>query len=161
MRYPYVSAGQVAAPIFGAASLVLAWVLWTFLGGLLPLELVLAAAIASVTGFHVFASQSRERPPSLWQASVADGLIAGIISGVLIGLIISLIAHRAGGSHSSSVVRDTLAATVLSAVGAGAGGALCGYIVLLAGGEQRLSRISPSRSRTAPRHRAAPRRRKR
>lgn len=133
----------MAAPIFGAAGLVLGFVLSHTVGGYPPLDVILAAVIAGPAAYLVFASQSRQRPPSVVQASIADGVVTGLVAGIPLAVAISLVAHGAGASVSSHIVGDTVTAAALTAVAAGAGGGICGYLVLLAGGRGRLERTPP------------------
>lgn len=157
-RYPYLPAGKVAAPIFGAAGFIAGWLLaLRAFGGLSPLiAAVLWAAIAAVTGFVVFASQGPQRPASVTQAAVADGVVAGIIASISAAIISTLIAKGAGTGSSALSASDFFAAVAAGLLGGGLAGAALGALVLLTGGQERLTRrlatphtksSKPSRSR--------------
>lgn len=152
MQYPHRAAGRVAAPLFAAAGLLFGWFLWSRLGGSLPLEAAAAALIAAAAAYFAYSSQTRNRPPSVWQASVADGVVAGIVAGVMVGVIFSLVLRGAGTGHPApSLLGDTVKLGAVGALLGFAGGGLLGWAVYLVGGAERLSREPPAPARVTRR----------
>lgn len=105
----------------------------------------LAGLVSAAAAFSVYSSESDRRPPILWQAALADGIIAGITSGVTVAVLLVLIADRAGASTGPSGV------SVLQGLGGGAlvgvvAGALLGPLTLAIGGPARMTRPLPARA---------------
>src|SRR5947209_1953821 len=84
-RYPYAEAGKAVSPIFAFGGAVGGIVASLLLQGSPPavLNAILWAALAAAVSFLVFSSEGpRPRPEPIWQAAMADGVVAGIIATV-------------------------------------------------------------------------------
>jgi hypothetical protein len=145
-RYPHAEAGKAVSPLFaigGAAGGVVSSRLMSEAPPV-ALNAVLWAAIAGMTAFLVFSSEGpRPRPEPLWQAAMADGVVAGIIATVSAS-ILDLFLGSGSGSTSSSVTVSTFGTVVGVGVLVGlVAGAFLGLAVLLISGPSRLARARP------------------
>jgi hypothetical protein len=153
-RYSHQRAARIASPLIalsgaaggaiaaraipGSPALIFNAVLWGVIGGF--------------AGYIVFASEGpQQRPASIAQAAVADGVVAGIITALSGGLIDVISASGAGSSTHGSL---SLGGAVLAVVFAGMLGALvggsAGAVALGIGGRERFERISTTRRKKAP-----------
>ena len=150
-RYPYRDVGRAAARLFGIAGAVGGVAAAALVAGAPPLLLNAAfwAFLGVAAGYVVFSSEGpRERPASVVQASVADGLVAGVIAAASGALLDVLVAGGAGSTTGSQV--SFLSA--LGALGAGAGagavaGSLLGLVLYRILGADALERKPPKRKR--------------
>jgi hypothetical protein len=144
-RYPYRSVGVIAGVVVGVFSAAYGWLLASHVpGNPSPVvTAVIAAAFGVAAGFIVFSSEAERRPPSLWQAALADGIISGMIAWASAALLISLFSGGAGsgsGPSGGSVLRITAASAGLGVIGGG----VAGMVTWLIAGEARLkSRVPP------------------
>lgn len=161
-RYPHRPAGVAAAIIFGLVALVLGYALGFEVRDVSPFIVApLAGVISAVAAFTVYASESDRRPPIMWQAGLADGIITGITSGVTVALLIELISGHAGTATGPAPGK------VLEGLGAGAllgivAGSVLGILVVAIGGPSRMTRPSaarPVRRRKRSKQRATGKRR--
>ena len=143
-RYPYRDAARIAAPIVAIVGLV---------GGVVAARAVPASppsivnaiiwGVAGVgTGYLVFASEGpQQRPSSVFQAAVADGVVAGIITAMTGGLIDVVGASGAGSSSQGalSLAGSVVALAVMIVYGGLAGGG-AGAAALALGGRARFER---------------------
>lgn len=158
-RYPHQPAGITAGLVFGLAGLILGYAAGTLLSGISPLAASpITGAIAAITAYLVYSSESDRRPSSIWQGALADGIIAGITSGAVVGLLIVLVSEHAGASSGPSAL------SIVEGVGGGiltglvAGGAL-GMLVLGLGGPGRITR-APARQPARRRKQSARKKRR-
>ncbi len=148
-RYPHRGAAQFASPLIGISGLA---------GGVVAAQAipgspspvfnaVLWGVIGAVAGYIVFASEGpQQRPASLMQAAIADGVVAGIITS-LSGALVDVISASGAGSSSDGVL--SLGGAVLAvalAVMFGAGvGAGAGTLAVALGGRDRFERVPATR----------------
>jgi hypothetical protein len=139
----HASAGRVAAPLFAIAGAAGGIAATRAITGSPPLVVnaLIWAVIAALVAYMVFASEGpQQRPASIVQAAVADGVVTGMIAGAL-GAIVDILAANGAGSSNSKL---TLGAFVLAFAGGlalgGVVGAPVGWVALLAGGRERFER---------------------
>ena len=152
-RYPHRGAAQFASPLIGLSGLV---------GGAVAaraipssptpvFNAVLWGVIGAVAGYIVFASEGpQQRPASLLQAAVADGVVAGIIT-ALSGALVDVISASGAGSSSHGALSlggAVLAVAVAVILGGGVGGG-AGAVAVAIGGRERFARVPVSRRKRA------------
>jgi hypothetical protein len=160
-RYPYADAGKAVSPIFGIGGAAGGVIASLIIPGAPPIVLnaVLWAALAAATSFLVFSSEGpRPRPEPLWQAAMADGVVAGIIATVSTSIIDLFLGSGSGSSSGSSVSVSMFGATVGVGLLAGmVGGGGLGLVSVPVVGDLRLVR----KPAELPRKRRGKRKRKR
>ena len=127
-RYSHQQAARIASPLIGVAGLVGGAVAARAIPGSPSLffNAVLWGVIGGFAGYIVFASEGpQQRPASIAQAAVADGVVAGIITALSGGLIDVISASGAGSSTHGSL---SVGGAVLAVVFAGLLGALVGEL---------------------------------
>lgn len=140
-RYPHVLAGRIAAIPFTLAGLAAGWIAAIVIPGSPPPYVcaILWAAFAGAVALLVFSSESAPRPPSVVQASIADGLVTGAIASGSSALVQILASGGAGSAPSPGASVGAIAA----AAGVGAlAGSVVGAGVYLVGGQELLKRDS-------------------
>lgn len=144
-RYPHRAAARIAAPLVGISSVAGGMLAARTIPGSpsLVFNAVLWGVIGGVAGYIVFASEGpQQRPASLVQAAVADGVVAGIITALSGALIDVISASGAGSSSHGSLSLGGAALAVVIAVGLGAvvGGCM-GALAITVGGRERFQRF--------------------
>lgn len=148
-RYPHVSAGKLASLPFGATALLGGWIVADLIPKAPPavFSAILWAVMGAGVAYLVFAAEGVTRPPSLMQASIADGLVAGIITASFGTAIVAFAAGGAGGA-GQTVSGWGIVGAIAIGLGVGAAiGALLGTAVALIGSQDALARIPPGRRR--------------
>jgi hypothetical protein len=105
--------------------------------------------MGAITGYIVFASEGpQQRPASVVQASVADGVVAGILT-ALTGALIDVISASGAGSSSGGRLSlgGAVLALVLAIIFGSLGGAAAGAVALAVGGRERFARLPAARPR--------------
>jgi hypothetical protein len=148
-RYSHQQAARIASPLIGLSGLVGGAIAARAIPGSPSLffNAVLWGVIGGFTGYIVFASEGpQQRPASIAQAAVADGVVAGIITALSGGLIDVISASGAGSStHGSLSVGGAVLAVVFAGLlGALVGGA-AGALALGIGGRERFQRLPATR----------------
>jgi hypothetical protein len=148
-RYSHQGAARVASPIIALVGLA---------GGLLAalaipvsppiiVNAVLWGLVGGFTGYIVFASEGpQQRPASVLQAAIADGVVAGIITALSGALIDVISASGAGSSSGGSLSLGGVVLALFFAIFLGAlGGAAAGALALTVGGRERFQRLPAGR----------------
>ncbi len=143
------AAGRVAAPILGVASVLAGLAASRLIAGSppIPINVVIWGAMGAASAFLVFASEGpQQRPPSTFQAAMADGVVSGLVTAIG-GSVVDLVAASGAGSSSAGSVTfpEVLAAAGLSLLGGAAVGAACGLLALAVGGRDRFVRAPLAR----------------
>lgn len=156
-RYSHQEAARVAAPFICLLGVVGGIVATRVIPGSPPtiVNAILWGLAGGFTGYLVFASEGpQQRPASIVQASIADGVVAGTLT-ALTGTLIDVIGASGAGSSSSgtlSLGRGVLSLGLAAACGALFGGAM-GAVALSVGGRERFTRTpvkSAKKSRSRP-----------
>ncbi len=140
-RYPHVLAGRIAAVPFTLAGIAAGWVAGALVPGSPPPYIcaVLWAAFCGAVALLVFAAESAPRPPSVLQATIADGLVTGVIASGS-SMLIQILAAGGGGAGPSP---GASIGVIAAAAGIGAlGGSAVGGIIFIAAGSDRMQRDS-------------------
>ena len=153
-RYPHAEAGKAVSPLFAMGGAVGGVVSSLLMSDAPPVAVnaVLWAAIAGMTAFLVFSSEGpRARPEPLWQAAMADGVVAGIIATVSASVLDLFLGSGSGSTSSSSITVSSFGATVGVGVLAGLlAGAVLGLAAFPIAGASRLARSRPEIHRKRP-----------
>jgi hypothetical protein len=152
-RYSHQAAARVASPIVavvGVAGGILA-ALTIPASPPLILNAILWGLLGAAIGYLVFASEGpQQRPASVVQASVADGVVAGILTALSGGLVDVISASGAGSSSSGSLSLGGAGLALVLAIAFGTvAGAGAGAGALAVGGRERFKRVPATRARTS------------
>jgi hypothetical protein len=114
-------------------------------------NVVVWGLIGALTGYIVFASEGpQQRPASVVQAAIADGVVAGILTALSGALIDVISASGAGSSSGGSLSLGGAVLTLLLAIMLGAlGGAAAGGLAVAVGGRERFQRLPAVRPKTS------------
>ena len=150
-RYLYRDAARVAAPVVAVVGL---------LGGIgaaravpasptLIVNAVIWGLAGAGTGYLIFASEGpQQRPASVVQAVVADGVVAGILTAMIGGLIDVIGASGAGSSSPGALsAGGSVVALAIMILYGGLAGAGAGAAALALGGRARFERGPERRTR--------------
>jgi hypothetical protein len=144
-RYSHQRAARIASPIlvlFGLAGGAVA--ARVIPGSPTPVfNAVLWGVVGGIAGYIVFASEGpQQRPASIVQAAVADGVVAGIII-ALSGALVDVISASGAGSSTPGTLSlgGAVLAVVLAAILGALVGACAGALALAVGGRERFERL--------------------
>lgn len=148
-RYTHVGAARVASPIIALAGVAGGILAARIIPGSPPIvaNAVLWGLAGGFTGYIVFASEGpQQRPSSILQAAIADGVVAGILT-ALSGALIDVISASGAGSSSGGTLSlgGVVLALVLAIILGALGGAAAGALALRVGGRERFQRLPSSR----------------
>src|SRR5947209_5316944 len=150
-RYSHQAAARVASPTVAVVGVAGGFVAALAIPGSPPpiFNALLWGLIGAATGFLVFASEGpQQRPASVFQASIADGVVAGILTALSGGLVDVISASGAGSSSGGALsLGGAVLALALAIVFGAFAGAGAGVVALAVGGHERFTRLPATRAR--------------
>jgi hypothetical protein len=151
-RYSHQRAARIAAPFIVVVGVIGGLLAARTIPGSPPIlvNVVIWGLIGAFTGYLVFASEGpQQRPTSVVQAAMADGVVAGILTALSGTLVDVISASGAGSSSSGSLSLGGAILTLVLAIVLGAlVGAAAGELALAVGGRERFERLPAGRPKS-------------